>query len=168
MFSGLPAAPPSARRWPALASFTLQATAVAAALVFPMLYPQTLPPVLLARRIFVPMSSGEVRADTTPRGTSSSGPTQPNVLVVSRNGLTFGRARPTGTETGPEAPTLGVGLGPGPDLGPVTGITPTILPHPPASRPLRRSVVMEGNLIHRVEPQYPYIAKQIRLEGTVV
>jgi protein TonB len=27
---------------------------------------------------------------------------------------------------------------------------------------------MEGNLIHRVEPQYPAIARQIRLEGTVV
>jgi protein TonB len=28
--------------------------------------------------------------------------------------------------------------------------------------------MMEGNLIHRVEPQYPIIAKQIRLEGAVV
>ena len=28
--------------------------------------------------------------------------------------------------------------------------------------------MMEGNLIHRVEPQYPIIAKQIRLQGSVV
>jgi protein TonB len=28
--------------------------------------------------------------------------------------------------------------------------------------------MMEGNLIHRVEPLYPVIAKQIRLEGSVV
>ena len=27
---------------------------------------------------------------------------------------------------------------------------------------------MEGNLIHRVEPQYPAIARQIHLEGAVV
>jgi len=27
---------------------------------------------------------------------------------------------------------------------------------------------MAGNLIHRVEPQYPVIAKQIHLEGTVI
>jgi len=27
---------------------------------------------------------------------------------------------------------------------------------------------MEGNLIHRVAPQYPAIARQIRLEGAVV
>ena len=27
---------------------------------------------------------------------------------------------------------------------------------------------MEGNLIHRVDPQYPVIAKQIHLEGAVV
>jgi protein TonB len=28
--------------------------------------------------------------------------------------------------------------------------------------------MMEGNLIHRVDPQYPAIARQIRLQGTVV
>jgi protein TonB len=27
---------------------------------------------------------------------------------------------------------------------------------------------MEGNLVHRVEPQYPFIAKQLHIEGTVV
>jgi protein TonB len=30
------------------------------------------------------------------------------------------------------------------------------------------SVVMEGNLVHRVDPLYPAIARQIRLQGTVV
>jgi len=33
---------------------------------------------------------------------------------------------------------------------------------------MRVSEVMEGNLIHRIEPQYPPIAKQIRLEGSVI
>ena len=28
--------------------------------------------------------------------------------------------------------------------------------------------MMDGNLIHRVEPPYPAIARQIRLQGTVV
>src|ERR1041385_1241744 len=36
----------------------------------------------------------------------------------------------------------------------------------PKPRPM--SVVMEGNLVHRVDPLYPAIARQIRLQGTVV
>lgn len=36
------------------------------------------------------------------------------------------------------------------------------------AKPLHQSVMMEGNLIHRVEPQYPAIAKQIRLQGSVI
>jgi protein TonB len=27
---------------------------------------------------------------------------------------------------------------------------------------------MEGNLIHRVEPQYPLVAKQLRIQGSVI
>src|SRR6266851_8173312 len=84
MFSGLSPAQPSARRWTALASFTLQAVLVTAALVFPMLYPQNLPQIFLARRIFVPMSRGEVRADTNRIGTGSTGPAMPAPFVVSR------------------------------------------------------------------------------------
>ena len=168
MFSGLSAAQPSARRWTALASFTLQSTAVTTALVFPMLYPQKLPPVFLARRIFVPMSPGEVRADTNRRGTGPSGPAHPIVLVVAR-GLTFGKSHPAATDTGPDAPQLGLVPGIGLEDLSLVGTGPATLPHPPApSRPLRTSVVMEGNLIHRVEPQYPAIARQIRLQGAVV
>jgi hypothetical protein len=42
-------------------------------------------------------------------------------------------------------------------------------PHPFAAvRPPRISIMMEGNLVHRVEPTYPAIAKQAGVEGTVV
>ena len=40
--------------------------------------------------------------------------------------------------------------------------------NPVQPRPARQSVMMEGNLIHKVEPQYPAIAKQIHIEGTVI
>jgi protein TonB len=36
------------------------------------------------------------------------------------------------------------------------------------ARPPRTSVMMEGNLIHKVEPQYPPVAKQLHIEGTVI
>lgn len=167
MFSGLSPAQPSARRWTALASFTLQAVLVTAALVFPMLYPQNLPQIFLARRIFVPMSRGEVRADTNRIGTGSTGPAMPAPFVVSRNGITFGKSHPTGDDPTPDPPRLGFG-GSG-DLLSVVGSGPSILPTRPALlRPRRVSEMMEGNLIRRVEPQYPPIAKQIHLEGSVI
>jgi periplasmic protein TonB len=167
MFSGLSPNQPSARRWTALASFTLQSVLVTAALVFPMLYPQNLPQVFLARRIFVPLSRGEVRADTNRSGTGSTAPTMPAPLVVSRNDITFGKSHPTGDDSTPDPPRLG--FGGGWDLLSVVGSGPSILPTRPAPlRPMRVSEVMEGNLIHRIEPQYPPIAKQIRLEGSVI
>jgi periplasmic protein TonB len=30
------------------------------------------------------------------------------------------------------------------------------------------SVIMEGNLVHKVEPRYPAIAQQVGIQGTVV
>lgn len=167
MFSGLSATRPSARRWTAFASFVLQAVIIAAALVFPMLYPQSLPLAFLDHKIFVPLSTGEVHADTSTRGSTSSGPAPLQVLVVSRNGISF---KPQATEPGtdPAAPSFWSGPPGGINLG-FVNVGPAVLPPPPtASRSIRRSVVMEGNLIHRVDPQYPVIAKQIHLEGAVV
>ena len=35
-------------------------------------------------------------------------------------------------------------------------------------RMVRQSVIMEGNLIHKVEPRYPQIARQLHIEGAVI
>jgi|SRR5450631_517790 protein TonB len=167
MFSGLSAASHSARRWTAPASFMLQAVIIAGVMVFPMVYPQSLPPVFLDRRIFVPLSNGEVRAETSTHGSTSSGPTLPQALVVSRDGISF---KSYAAEPGPDpdAPPSPIGSPRGLDVGFVS-VSPTVPPPPPAaSRSIRTSVVMEGNLIRRVDPQYPAIAKQIHLEGAVV
>jgi len=45
---------------------------------------------------------------------------------------------------------------------------PLLHPSSITTKPVPVSLMMEGNLIHRVEPQYPAIARQIRLQGTVV
>jgi periplasmic protein TonB len=39
---------------------------------------------------------------------------------------------------------------------------------PPAAHAPRTSVMMEGNLIHRVQPVYPPLAIQARIQGSVV
>jgi len=167
MFSGLSVVQPSARRWTALASFALQVGIVAAVLILPMLYPQDLPQVFLTRRIFVPMSKGEVRVDPRQSGSGSGGSVHAAALVVSRERITFGK-RLAGSDTGsPEAPSLGIEGAGVQDPG-FIGSEPLPLPTRPKPSSIRTSVVMAGNLIRRVEPQYPAIARQIRLEGTVV
>jgi periplasmic protein TonB len=70
------------------------------------------------------------------------------------------------------APSLPIGSGPvSPDgvWGSPPGGYVRPVHHPvPAEKPRPVSVVMEGNLIQRVQPQYPAIARQIRLQGDVV
>jgi protein TonB len=41
-------------------------------------------------------------------------------------------------------------------------------PPKPVAHPLRVSRMMEGNVIHRVQPEYPPLAKVARVQGTVV
>src|SRR5579863_4240821 len=170
MFSGLSAAQPARRRWTALASFALQAALLTAALVFPMLYPQNLPQVFLAQRIFVPMSNGEVRAATNPGRSGSSGLTLAHPIVVSSNVNDFRvlDAVPLGDNPPPGLETVGNSNSNSTIISLISGAANPILPSVRPARPPRTSVMMEGNLIRRVEPQYPSIAKQIRLEGAVV
>jgi protein TonB len=52
-----------------------------------------------------------------------------------------------------------------------TGGPSVVLPPPPptpSAHPPRVSRMMEGNLIYRVQPQYPPLARQARVQGTVV
>ena len=54
----------------------------------------------------------------------------------------------------------GVGTGPGPSLAPANP--------PPSNHPPRISESMEGFLIHRVQPEYPPLAQQARIQGSVL
>jgi periplasmic protein TonB len=171
MFSGLPVVQEApVRRWTALASFTLQAAAVAALLVAPLLYPQRLTSAFTSRRVFAPVSYADVNVTTTVPGghTNRASPVQP--LVVSHGPYTFRHPDPDNGSAAPPDFTSTTGIGD------PTGVRNAVLmpnvspvPRPPEpSRPIRRSVVMEGNLVHRVEPQYPLVAKQLRIRGAVI
>lgn len=174
MFAGLePIRENPARRWTATLSFTLQAAIVAAALVIPLVSPQNLPDALVKRRIFVPVSSGDAHVQPAHNSVQSNGMLHMAPLIVNNNpNFSF---RPTPTQsvgTGdPEAPRLFTGES-GTDPGVRNSIAEILarpVPRPIAAvRPPRVSVVMEGNLVRRVEPTYPLVAKQARIEGTVV
>ncbi len=173
MFSGLAVIEEHpVRRWTALASFMLQSALAIAALVFPMLYPHTLPDALMRRRIFVPMSNGEVRAEAN-RTTASSSTRTFHVPLIVTSGASPHTLSDPFARTGEIAP-LGFGLlGPPGDpnaiLNTLANTGPAAMPHPPTpSRVVRTSSMMEGSLIHRVQPQYPAIAKQLHIQGAVV
>jgi periplasmic protein TonB len=171
MFSGLGVTQEHpARRWTTLASFSLQATLIAIALVVPLFQRQNLPEAFANRRIFVPMSNGQVPTQTNP---TTKRPDGTNTYKCTGRIHAFADLREKPAERkrpgAGASSSRGAGIGTGPDLGPPVFTNSTILPpNPSPARKTRISTVMEGNLIHRVEPQYPVIARQIRMQGAVV
>ncbi len=157
------------RRWTAAVSFTLQAAAVGAALTIPLLYPNNLPEAFAHRRIFVPASQpsepippGDVRPQS---GRGPSIGVRP-IVVTHDNGVHYGARREYATSDGPPSPPPYPGVdgttGSNPIDIPVPHVQPTLIHHPPVS------VMMQGNLIHRVEPVYPSIARSVGIQGPVV
>jgi protein TonB len=172
MFSGLAVIEEHpARRWTALASFMLQSVLVVAALVLPMLYPHTLPDALMRRRIFVPVSNGEVRTEASRTSSTSSRQLFRAPLIVtsaSAHVLNDPYAR-TGATAPPGVDVIGPPGDPNFILNTLAGTGPGPVLHPPMpSRVIRTSSMLEGNLIHRIQPQYPAIAKQLHIQGAVV
>src|SRR5579864_1819892 len=173
MFAGLePIHEHTGRRWTAAASFTLQAAIVAAALVVPLLRPQSLPDALLPRRIFLPMPEGEPSVAPI-HGSGHAGTISPvTPLLVNRrssNRFTYSTIHDS-NEAGPPSLSMIAGSGGGPDgvLNSLSSEAVRPVLHPAVARPPRISVMMQGNLLHRVEPEYPAIAKQAGIQGTVV
>jgi periplasmic protein TonB len=170
MFSDLTFAPEiPVRRWTALASFTLQATLVAAALTYPLLHIDSLPPVLHPLALPVASYAPEVQSQTTP---AHGIPSAIQPIVVNTHRITFGKPSVQPENPGPAiAPSL-LDIGAQSPDGVVHSIVSDFarpVPIPPRQeRHIRQSVVMEGNLIHRVEPQYPAIAKGLHIAGAVV
>lgn len=156
------------RRWTAVVSFSLQAAMVAAALIYPLLRLEPLPP--LPHPVSLPVFGvlTPVRPQTTVA--HGGGPAITAPIVVSHSGISFRpAANPWQGGNPAEAPVIDFGPGPvGPSL-PVPGSyvppMPTV-PHPVQN--VRTSVMMEGNLVRKVEPLYPSMAKQLHVQGAVI
>jgi periplasmic protein TonB len=100
-----------------------------------------------------------------------------------RGHLMLPRRMPTSIPIGddqPSVPSIGSDVGdymPGVGTGDPNGLRSIIsggnnappLPKPaPVTRPIRVSSILEGNLVHRVTPDYPYAAKMSHVQGAVV
>ena len=171
----------SRRSWTTLTSFGLEALAIGVLLVLPLWKTVGMPS---AHALSTPISLGRPTAEPiASRPRSGSAPTNSANLVVrpimqpDRIPTTIDRsADKAGDDPVPPIPGgsgLGLqGLGRGFPDGLRTigdGIRPVAPPAPvPVVRTIRTSSMQEGNLIRRVQPVYPPLARSARIQGPVV
>lgn len=169
----------SHRGWTTVFSFALQVIAMGGLLLVPLLSIEGLPPLQLVAALVAP---------APPPGPAPTVPARSHVAAMSNmigHDLMMPRQIPreianlNETEAPPPLEFPGAPGVPGSTgtsgtrdslldgLGTGTNAMPILSP-PPAVRQVRVSHVMEGNLIHRVQPVYPPLARQARIQGTVV
>lgn len=159
------------RRRTTLSSFLLQTAAVIALLLVSLLRVEQLPPTQWRYALVAPAPPPVAPAPREERAATST-PTGAHPL--SAPSYEPRQMPPDAGSAELPAPDIGhLGLsglrGPGVLFSNGSGL-PVIAPPPPtvsaSSAPVSR--MMEGNLIHRVQPAYPALAKQARIQGSVV
>jgi periplasmic protein TonB len=168
----------SRRGMTTLTSFGLQVLAVGALLIVPLLRPAGLP---FLRTLTTPVSLGK------PLGEAPLTRTHAGSNATPRNNpadITFRMPRsiPHGIpDTGDDGPPQVTGLGPGTsgdtvgDPRGLPGLFPSdsrplvpVVATPPTAAPIRISHMSEGDLVHKVLPTYPPLARNVRIQGQVV
>jgi protein TonB len=167
----------SHRGWTTLFSFALQALAVGCLLLLPLLYSQGLPRLVSFTPLLAPAPAPALQpaqlppdsrspAQRTTAGIELISPAQipSTVSMAAETALPPPMINPNGFDVG-----RGVGDRPGTVVGSTFGSDLVLPPPPPAVThrpPLSR--MMEGNLIFRVQPDYPALARQVQVQGQVV
>jgi protein TonB len=163
------------RGWTTLSSFGLQALIMSILLLLPLIRPIALPflkplaaPVMLAPPPGLPPAQAVQRTTTLAQSNMIN-----NLLIAPR---TIPHQIADVVETvAPSQFNVGAGLVPGGtgDARGVFGAGPAVnpvmpLPPPPVTNHVRVSRMMEGNLIRRVQPEYPPTAKLAHVQGQVL
>jgi periplasmic protein TonB len=166
------------RSWMTMTSFGLQALIIGLLLLLPVLKTVGLP---AARTVSTPISLGRRSADPQQGGLRNTTPhtAQPTFAarlvapghvppIISMAADDPSSGPPSGSDIG-----IGVGFPPGIEGGPsISNIigTRAVMPSPPPTivRAIRTSSMLEGNLIRRIEPVYPPLARSARIQGSVV
>jgi protein TonB len=170
MFSDLAVSQGSpVRRWTAIASFTLQAALVAVALVYPLFHPESLP--TLVRSLLPPVGTFEAPEQAHRNHAHGGGPAIHPLIVNNRSVLLPRPVAETGEVGPPQPPVIDGVLGDSNQQGLHSIMSEYVHPLPTVPlnpRTVRQSVMMEGNLIRKVEPRYPLIAQQLHIQGAVI
>ena len=165
------------RSWVTLTSFGLQAVIVGLLLLIPMLTTVGLPS---GCTVSTPITLG--RRDPGPAPQTPHGARSPGVQVIPYSGRIMAPGRiPHGIQPGNDTmqvsgpigpPDIGIGpyIGSGPGFPIPDGGTRPVMPlaPKPVTKVFRTSTILQGNLIRRVEPTYPLLARQARIQGTVM
>jgi periplasmic protein TonB len=167
----------SHRGWTTLISFAVQAMAVGCLLLLPLFYTEGLPRLAMLAPLLAPDPPPAAPPESPRHNRSSIAQTN----LMGNQLISPPRIPPTVTmliETTPppamESLLAGVCHGCGSPNGRGTVLdsvlgSDLVLPPPPAAvRHPPVSRMMEGNLIFRVQPDYPSLARQVRVQGQVV
>lgn len=165
------------RGWSTLASFAVQAAAVGGLLLLPLIYTSGLPQLTWISPLLVVPSSAPPSASHT-RTTGPTGnheQTVPSMVAPQTIPDTIESANEVAVPA-PDFNDIGVSGGSN-ERASGNGVehgfgsdfdVAAPPPPPPVTRQLRISRMMEGNLIYRVQPEYPSLARLARIQGAVV
>lgn len=168
----------SHRGWTTLASFTLEAVALSILLLLPLLYTAGLPSLQAVGALVLPvpapapLQTARPRTSNTPA--SNLAPdgrivTPPRIPDTISQITETAAPAPIGTSDLQDLGSTGRGHNPN-GVWRSIGNNFDVAPPPAAAapHPTRVSHMMEGNLIYRVQPEYPPMARLARVQGTVV
>jgi periplasmic protein TonB len=157
-----------------LSSFGLQALLTSLLLILPLLRQVGMPsfhplstPISLGQPLEGPAVRPHAGPSFSPRRPAEFFFRRPSPLPVGRGPIDA--SAPIGPDVGPYVPARGTdqhGL-PGLFSSGTQPILPTA-PPPALAHPLLVSHISEGNLIRKVQPAYPALARSARIQGTVV
>lgn len=166
------------RGWLTLTSFGLQAVVLSLLLLLPILRPSGLP---LLHRLSTPISLGQPAPEmpsVRPRMGSSFAASAPSIFVFHRPSPQPILPRPGEDESSPPVSGAGPYLPGAPATGGGAGIpglfndgTRPVVPvaaAPPAAHTIRLSHMSEGDLIRKIQPNYPALARSARIQGVVL
>jgi periplasmic protein TonB len=159
----------SRRSWTTLISFGLQALAASVLLTLPLLSTRSLPPLVFAAHLMVPISTPAVPVKPAAPATGAAAVAGHSVIVAPDH-ISKGFRRDD-ADVAPD-PFLGQSNSPYPSfpagIAGSTGNSMPVLSAASVTHAPRVSVMMEGNLIRRVQPRYPPLAIQTHTQGVVV
>lgn len=162
-----------------LTSFGLQALAVGVLLVLPLLRPTGLP---LLRLLSTPVSLGKPLGEPPAASVHAGANTAPRSTALDLT-LRMPRRIPNGIPTmSDDGPPQITGIGSsitGDDIGDPNGVRSSlftsnsrpvvpVVPPPARVAPVRLSHMSEGDLIRKILPTYPPLARSARIQGTVL